>query len=100
MFKLVLRALCSPLWWQHFILCGVFFLLFGVSSYNLIFLLKANLTLFLENGWVVVEDGGLRQLLELLGLGYLSILFWVLFKYCETQLVKILADGPSPTRRP
>lgn len=97
MLKSVFRALRTPQWWKYFVLCGVFFLLFGVTSYNLIFLLKANLTLFLENGWIVVADGGLRQLLELLGLGYLSILFWILFKYCETQLVKTLVEA-TPSR--
>jgi hypothetical protein len=81
-------ALSSWRWWLMFALAGVFFLLFGVMSYNLFFLFSANLNLFLQYGWTVAEEGALRQILELLGLSYLSLLFWVLFKFCETLLVK------------
>ena len=88
MFKQFGTALCSGRWWLTFILAGVFFLLFGVMSYNLFFLLSANLNLFLEYGWMVAEEGALRQLLELLVFSYLSLLFWILFKLCETLLVK------------
>lgn len=83
-------ALRSARWWVLFALAGAFFLLFGVMSYNLFFLLSANLNLFLAYGWTVAEEGALRQLLELLGFSYLSLLFWVLFKFCETLLVKSL----------
>lgn len=91
------RALSSGRWWLLFALAGLFFLLFGVMSYNLFFLLSANLNLFLEYGWMVAEEGALRQLLELLAFSYLSLLFWVLFKLCETLLVKeiISADDPD-----
>ena len=88
MFKHFGAALSSGRWWLMFVLAGVFFLLFGVMSYNLFFLLSANLNLFLEYGWLAAEDGALRQFLELLGLSYLSLLFWLLFKLCETLLVK------------
>lgn len=94
MLKQVLRALGSGRWWLLFFLCGAFFLLFGVTSYNLFALLKANVTLFLENGWIVIADGALRQLLELLSLSYLSLLFWLLFKYCENLLVRALTPPP------
>ena len=56
-----------------FVLLGVFFLLFGLTSLNLFFLLKANLNLFLEYGWMVIDDGALEQLMELLGSAYLSM---------------------------
>jgi hypothetical protein len=71
-----------------FVLLGVFFLLFGLTSLNLFFLLKANLNLFLEYGWMVIDDGALEQLMELLGSAYLSIVFWLLFRLCERILIE------------
>jgi len=73
-----------------FVLLGVFFLLFGVTSINLFFVLKANINLFLEYGLMVIEDGALEQLFELLGSAYLSMLFWILFKLCERVLIERL----------
>ena len=70
-----------------FLLMGAFFLLFGLSSINLYVVLKANIRLFLEYGWMVVEDGALRQLAEIAGSTCLSILFFVLFAICERTLV-------------
>ena len=70
-----------------FLLMGLSFVLFGLTSLNLIYLLKANINLFVEYGWMVVRDGALRQLFELLAYGYLSLLFYVVFKCCEHQLV-------------
>jgi len=71
-----------------FVLMGAFFLLFGVTSVNLFVLLKQNIDLFLEYGLMVIEDGALRQLLELLGSAYLSMLFWLLFRLCERIIVE------------
>ena len=58
-----------------FALMGGFFLLFGVSSVNLFVLLKLNIDLFLEYGLMVIADGALQQLIELVGSAYLSMLF-------------------------
>ena len=76
-------------------LTGVFFILFGLTSYNLFVIMRANLNLFVDYGWQVVADGALRQLLELLGYGYLSVAFYALFKACEHALVKHLTQHPS-----
>jgi hypothetical protein len=73
-----------------FALMGVFFMLFGVTSVDLFFLLKANITLFVEYGAMVIDDGALRQLFELLGLLALSTGFFVLCAICERLLVKRL----------
>ncbi|MDB5814815.1 MAG: hypothetical protein JWM03_1044 [Rhodocyclales bacterium] len=70
-----------------FVLMGLSFVLFGLTSLNLIYLFKANINLFLDYGWMVVRDGALRQLFELLAYGYLSLVFYVVFKCCEHQLV-------------
>lgn len=95
MFKRFGAAMGSGRWWLVFVLAGLFFLLFGVMSYNLFALLSANFRLFLEYGWAVAEEGALRQLLELLAFSYLSMMFWVLFKVCETLLVKALMPPPD-----
>lgn len=69
---------------------GVFFALFGFLSLNLIVVLKANITLFIEHGVMVLEDGAGQQLIELVFYGYLSLVFYLLFKSCEKNLVERL----------
>ncbi|TMH35183.1 MAG: hypothetical protein E6H66_08185 [Betaproteobacteria bacterium] len=71
-----------------FVMAGAFFILFGVSSVNLFVLLQKNVELFLDYGWVVVEDGALQQFIELVGSAYLSLVFYLLFKVCERILVE------------
>ena len=73
-----------------YVLMGAFFMLFGVTSVDLYYLLKANITLFIEYGAMVIDDGALRQLVELLALALLSIGFFVLCALCERILVKRL----------
>lgn len=77
-------------WGCTFLLMGVFFFLFGVTSLNLFVLLKANINLYIEHGTMVIADGALRQLVELLSYGYLSLLFYALFKVCENILINRL----------
>jgi len=84
--------------WLTFLLIGVFFLLFGVMTANIFVLLKANIDLFLDYGRMVIADGALLQLAELIAYGYLSLLFYILFKTCEHVLVNGLA-GDHPQRR-
>jgi hypothetical protein len=87
-----------------FVLMGICFLLFGLTSVNLFVLLKANIDLWLEYGTMVIADGALEQLIDLLGSAYLSILFYLLFKVCERVLVdrltarRIDADPRRPDR--
>jgi len=69
---------------------GASFLMFGVTSVNLFVQLKANLDLFLEYGLVVIEDGALRQLVEILVWTYCSMVFYLLFKLFERVLVERL----------
>jgi hypothetical protein len=73
-----------------FVSMGFFFLLFGFTSVNLFVVLKANIDLFLEYGMMVIEDGALQQLIEILGSTYLSMVFYVVFKLCERVLVERL----------
>jgi hypothetical protein len=71
-----------------FVLGGAFFILFGVSSVNLFVLLQKNIELFLDYGLMVIADGALQQLVELVSSAYLSLLFYLLFKVCERILVE------------
>lgn len=82
-----------------FLLMGVLFLLFGVTSVNLFVQLKANIDLFLEYGLMVIADGALQQLAELLGSTYLSIVFYILFKLCERILVERLTANRFVARK-
>ncbi len=77
-----------------FLLMGFFFLLFGFTSVNLFVVLKANIDLFLEYGAMVIEDGALQQLVEIVGSSYLSIVFYVCFKVCERILIERLTAKP------
>lgn len=82
--------------WLTFILMGLAFFLFGIFSLNLIYLLKSNIDLFLQYGTMVIDDGALRQLLELISYGYLSLAFYLLFKACERILVERIAGNRKP----
>ena len=93
--------LVNALWkrsWLTFFLMGVSFLLFGVMTVNIFVLLKANLDLYVTYGRMVIADGALLQLAELIGYGFLSMLFYVLFKACEHVLVRRLTCEPRGTR--
>jgi len=68
--------------WRTFLLMGIFSALFVLCSYNLVTLFFANLRYIGENGTLALMEGGLRQLFELIGYGYLSLAFYILFKGC------------------
>jgi len=70
-----------------FLLMGAFFLLSGVTSINLYVVLKANIDLVRMYGAQAIEDGALRQLVEILGTAISSIVFFVLFVVCERIVV-------------
>lgn len=67
----------------------------ALLSFNLIYLFRANLNLFLEHGQQVLYDGALRQLIELIITGYLGMGFYLIFKVCE----KILVDRVTGIKR-
>ena len=76
-----------------FLLMGAFFLLSGITSINLYVVLKANLDLFRQYG-------ALRQLIEILGTAFLSIVFFVLFVVCERVVVDRLTATLRDVARP
>ena len=83
-----------------FLLMGVFFLLSGITSINLYVVLKANIDLFRQYGAQVIDDGALRQLIEILGTAFFSIVFFVLFVVCERIVVDRLTATLRDVARP
>jgi hypothetical protein len=85
-----------------FVLMVLFFLLFGITSVNLFVLLKLNIDLFVQYGLMVIADGALEQLLDLLASAFLSIVFYLVFKVFERLLVERLTEkkfGPGANGR-
>ena len=80
--------------WLTFVVLGLSFLAFGAGTLNLGLLFMANLRLLGEHGWQAVADGALRQLLELVATGYLSIAAYIVFKACEHRLSHWLGNEP------
>jgi hypothetical protein len=78
----LLHAIFNGPVWRTFLVMGLFGALFVGCSYNLVTLFFANLRYIGENGTLALMEGGLRQLVELVGYGYLSLAFYILFKGC------------------
>lgn len=87
MFRLLKRVLTFH-WFTTVLLMGLFALLFGLSSLNIFALLHANFELVARHGAMALMDGALRQMIELLGYGYLSVIFYLLFKAAERALTE------------
>lgn len=85
--------------WATFLVMGLAFLIFGAGSLNIFYVLKANLALLAEHGWMAAMDGGLQQLLEVVITGYASMAAYVVFKACEYRLVHAVSDSPEPSSR-
>jgi hypothetical protein len=82
----------EPLLAYHFLLTlflmGLFGLGFGIVSLNIFAMLHANFWLIARHGAMALLDGALLQLLELVVLGDLALVFYVMFKACEYVLVR------------
>lgn len=86
MFKPLKKVLMLH-WSLTLVLMGTFALFFGLCSLNIIVMLNANFALIATYGALALFDGALAQLLELLVYGYLAVVFYVLFKACESVLI-------------
>lgn len=73
-----------------FVVMGLAFIGFGLVSLNLLYLIRANAELVLQHGAMALLDGALQQLIELLGLGFLGLAMYLIFKVCEHILVEKL----------
>lgn len=74
--------------WACFGLMTLAFTAFGLLTLDLVRLLTANASFLSDNGWQGLQDGGLRQLLELLAALLGAMAAWLLFKLCETVLIQ------------
>jgi len=66
------------------------FIVFGLLTLDLVKLVSINAAFVSEYGWQGLQDGGARQLLELLASSIGAMLAWLVFKVCETLLVQSL----------
>jgi hypothetical protein len=85
--------------WLTFVVMGLAFFCFGITTLNLVYVLRANLDFLLENGRMGWLDGGARQLVELIANGYLAMAAYVVLKSCEHTLTDWLCgrhDHPAP----
>jgi len=83
-------------WWlATFVLMGLSFVLFGLTSLNLLHALGANFDFLLSHGFDAVREGGLSQLIELLVSGYAAAFFYIFFKLCEKVLVERMSCEKS-----
>jgi hypothetical protein len=85
--KRFLTFLFNGPWPLTFLLMGLFAWGLGVTSANLFQMLNANIRFLTAYGTMALEHGGARQLIELIGMGYLSLGFYVLFKGCLQGLL-------------
>jgi hypothetical protein len=68
------------------------FMAFGLLTLDLLRLVTANAAFLSDNGWQGLQDGGLRQLLELLVSCVGAMAAWLLFKLCETLLIQSMTN--------
>jgi hypothetical protein len=78
--------------WLTFVVLGVSFFVFGAATVNLGRLFLANSRLLSDYGWQAVMDGALRQSIDLVITGYISMAAYIVFKTCEHRLSNWLGD--------
>jgi hypothetical protein len=83
----LLNALFHGPAWLTFLAMGLAVGGFALCSLNLFELFRENIRLILNYGAMAVFDGGLVQLLQLAGWGYLALGFYVVFKGCLDGLL-------------
>ena len=62
-------------------------MVFGLCSYNLFSLLKADIDLIVDYGFMALMDGTFKQLVMLFMYGIISLCAYLIFKACEHILV-------------
>jgi len=85
--KRLLEYIFNGPWLLTFFLMGLFAWGLGVTSANLIMRLGANVDYITSYGVMAFEDGGALRLAGWIGLGYLSLAFYVMFKGCLQGLL-------------
>ena len=92
LFRLLHRIVHGPAW-LTFIVLGLGAGGFALCTFNLFEMFKANYHLIATYGSMAVFDGGLLQLLQLIGWGYLALAFYVVFKACLDSLTHRIDDS-------
>lgn len=64
------------------------FISFGLLTLDLVRLVSASAAFLSTYGWQGLQDGGARQVLELLASSVAAMAAWLLFKVCETLLLQ------------
>lgn len=70
-----------------FLMAGIAAIIVAYASLNLLNASMANLHFLREHGWLAVTSGGLVQLLVIILNGAIALLFFLVFKVCESELV-------------
>jgi len=81
--------------WLKFLAMGVAAGGLALSSFNLLFLFQANLSLIATYGAMAAFDGGILQFIQLTAWGYLALVFYVLFEVCLYGLIHQIDRGPK-----
>lgn len=84
--KLLHRLFHGPPW-LTFLVMGLAAGGLALCSFNLLFLFQANLGLLWTYGAMAALDGGVLQLVELAGWGYLALAFYLVFEGCLDGLL-------------
>ncbi len=84
----LLHGLCHGPAWLAFGAMGLATAGFALCSYNLFEMFRANFRLIESYGAMAIFDGGLLQLMQLVGWGYLALAFYVVFKGCLDGLTR------------
>jgi hypothetical protein len=66
--------------------------LFAWATFNLYNAASDNFRFIKDYGWMGLAEGGLLQFLEICWNAFLSLLLFLLFKGCETEIIKRWRD--------
>ncbi len=70
------------------LLAGLLTIIFAYATMNLFQTSMANIRFLREFGWTAVMEGGLMQFAQISANAGVSLLTYVGFKLCETELVR------------
>lgn len=78
--------------YQLFIIMLFLSLIFGLSSYNLFFLLQENIRLVIDYGIMALIDGTFFEIIKLCAYGVISLFCYLMFKACENLFIEHLSN--------
>jgi hypothetical protein len=78
---------------------GVSAVLFAWTTFNLFGVAVANFNLIKQYGAMALFDGGFKQFAQICLDGFVSLLLFLMFKGCETEIVKRWRDLHEGTEK-